>query len=74
MRLDARDRRQAPRRAEEVALSVAEMSLMAAALKLAAAYRRGVSEPALLAQLERSATFYLACEMEAVAARQVVVS
>ena len=72
MRLDARDRRVAPRRLEEIALGVAEMSLLAAALKLASAHRLGSDTGELLAQLERSACFYETAEMEAVAARQAV--
>lgn len=68
------DRRQAPRRQEELTLHVTEMTLAAAALKVARAWRRGESSPLLLAELERAATMYETAEMEALAARQVVAS
>lgn len=72
MKLDATDRRVAPRRLEEIALSVAEMSLLAAALKLASAHRLGADTTELLAQVERSACFYETAERDAIASRQVV--
>lgn len=68
------DRRQAPRRQEELTLLVMEVGLTASALKLASAFRRGEATPSLLAQLERAATLYETAEMEAVAARQAMAS
>lgn len=70
------DRRQAPRRQEEVVLHVAELGLMAAALKVASCRQRAATDELLpsLQQLDRAAAGYLTAERDAVAARQEVTS